>query len=323
MPETPGLFVIGENINATRKIRVDSPRVVRKDGMIGIGYIDLDGHSRVLDCTDLMPEDKHEQETFQIPHIAQALRRKDLNYLSCVIRGQERAGAHIIDLCVDEMSPYSNERQEWMRWLVKTAQAISSSTLSIDSSEADTISAGLEVYDTRKSRPAINSFNLEEGRESLAQIAKTKNAILFANASGRTDMPHNVEDRVQNLASCMEIMDACGIPMEDRFLDPLVFPVGANAESGNHYLDAVRELRRRYPEVHIFGGHSNVSFGLPRRPLLNNAFTLLAIEAGCDAVMIDPIMNSPKPFIEFRYAVDALTARDELTMRYMSYCRNA
>lgn len=317
----PTLIVIGENINATRKIRASSPRVARKDGKAGIGYTGLDGQAQMLDCSDIMPENPTEQEAFPIPHIAQALRKRDLDYLTWVIHAQERAGAHIIDLCVDEMSPYPEERQEWMRWLVRTVQSVTDTVLSIDSSDPATIRAGLEVHDGRKSRAAINSFNLEEGREELADLAKKKNAILFANASGRSGMPHNAEERVENLAVCMEIMDRCAIPAHDRYLDPLVFPVGAEGESGNHYLDAVRELRSRYPDVHIFGGHSNVSFGLPRRPVLNHAFTLLAIQAGCDAIMIDPIMNSPKPFIEFRYAMDALTARDEFAMRYLAYCR--
>lgn len=318
-----GLIVIGENINTTRKIKATSPRVVRRNGTVGIGYTDLNGDDKVLDCSAVVPQDPAERETCMISHVAQALRQKDLDYLAWAIGTQERAGAHIIDLCVDEMSAYPEERQEWMRWLVKTAQSITDASLSIDSSDTETIRSGLEVYDTSKSRPAINSFNLEEGREQLADMARERNAILFANATGRTGMPHNAVDRIENLTACMDVMDRCDIPMGDRYLDPLVFPVGVDGESGNHYLDAVRELRSRYPDVHIFGGHSNVSFGLPRRRLLNNAFTLLAIEAGCDAVMIDPVMNPPKPFTEFRYAADVLRGRDEYGMRYMSYCRGA
>lgn len=316
-----GLIVIGENVNATRKIRATSPRVARTNATVGIRYTDLEGNARLLDCSDIMPKDPREQENFLIPHVAQALRKRDLDYLAWAIRGQERAGAQIIDLCVDEMSPYPEERQEWVRWLVRMAQGVTNTVLAIDSSDSETIRAGLEAHDGSRSRPAINSFNLEEGREALVDMAKEKNALLFANASGRAGMPHSAQDRIENLTKCMDIMDRHGISMHDRYLDPLVFPVGADGESANHYLAAVGELRSRYPEVHIFGGHSNVSFGLPGRPLMNNAFTLLAIHAGCDAIMIDPMMNSPKPFVEFRYATEALTARDEFAMRYIAYCR--
>jgi cobalamin-dependent methionine synthase I len=318
---TNGLIVIGENLNATRKISIKSPRVVRENNDVGIPYTDLAGTAKILDCTDLLPENPKEQEAFLIPHIAQALRKKNLDYITWIIHAQERAGAHIIDLCVDEMSAYPEERHEWMRWLVKVAQSATNTMVSIDSSDAETIRAGLDAYNSSKSRPAINSFNLEEGRQSLVEMAKERNAILFANASGSAGMPENAAERVDNLKKCMELMDKGAISMQDRFLDPLVFPVGAGPEYGNHYLDAVRELRQQYPEVHIFGGHSNVSFGLPRRKLLNHTFVLLSIVAGCDAIMIDPVMNPPKPFEDFRYAVDALTAKDEYAMEYLRYCR--
>ena len=126
----------------------------------------------MLDCTDTVPGDPAERETFLIPHIAQAMRKKDMNYVAWVIKNQERHGAHIIDLCADEMSVHSEERFEWIRWLVKAAQKITDTIVSIDSSDSRTIYAGLEVHDSSKSRPAINSFNLEPGRQELVDMAK-------------------------------------------------------------------------------------------------------------------------------------------------------
>ncbi|MFQ5935699.1 MAG: dihydropteroate synthase [Acidiferrobacterales bacterium] len=316
-----GLIVIGENFNATRKIKASSPRVVREDGNVGIAYTGPDGTRRVLDCTDIFPEDPAEQKSFMIPHIGQAMRKKDLDYITWAIRAQEQAGADIIDLCVDEMSVYPEERYEWMRWLVQTAQSITDSVVAIDSSYSETIRAGLEAHDGSKSRPVVNSLNLEEGRQVLVDMAKERSAMIFANASGRAGMPQNAEERVSNLKECMQLMDAGNIALEDRFLDALVFPIGAGPDYGNHYLDAVRQLRQEFPDVHIFGGHSNVSFGLPRRKLLNQAFITLSIMAGCDAIMVDPIMNPPKPFTEFRYAAEALTAKDEYALRYLKYYR--
>lgn len=320
--EGKGLIVIGENFNATRKIKATSPRVVEEDGRIGIAYTDLDGTKRLLDCTDIIPEDPAERNSFAIPHIGQALRTRDMTYITWAIKNQERQGAHIIDLCVDEMSVYPEERYEWIKWLVETAQSITDKTVAIDSSDSKTIFAGLEAHDSSKGRPAINSFNLEDGRQVLVDMARDRNALLFANASGNAGMPQNAEERVENLCQCMEMMDAGNIAMEDRFLDPLVFPIGAGPEFGNHYLDAVRELRRRFPKVHIFGGHSNVSFGLPNRKLINDVFVSLAIGAGCDAIMVDPVMNPPEKFDPFRFAADAITGRDEYSVQYLKYHRS-
>jgi pterin binding enzyme len=322
--KVPGdrIIVIGENFNSTRKIKASSPRVVHQDGKVGIGYVDLDGTRRMLDVTRAMPSDPAKRGKFMIPHIGEACRQKDLTYITWAIKAQEFAGAHIIDLCVDEISVEPEERHEWMRWLVRTAQAITNSIVSIDSSDSNTIRAGLEVHDGSKSRPAINSINLEPGRSDLIGIAREHRALVFANASGSAGMPQDAEERVSNMKQCMELMDNGGIPIEDRFLDPLVFPIGAGPQFGANYLDAVATLRTLYPKVHIFGGHSNVSFGLPDRKLLNQTFVQLAILAGCDTVMIDPLMNPPKEFDAFRFSADALAGRDEYSTRYLKYNRS-
>jgi 5-methyltetrahydrofolate corrinoid/iron sulfur protein methyltransferase len=316
-----GLVIIGENFNATRKIRITSPKVVTQGDKVGIGYTDLDGNKRVLDVTSVIPTDPNKRQGFPIPHIGEACRQKDLNYIRWAIKNQELHGAHIIDLCVDEMSVYPQERYEWMAWLVKTAQGITDSILAIDSSDPETIRAGLEAHDSKKGRPAINSVNLEAGRQVLVDMAKERNAILFANASGQNGMPQNAEQRVENLEGCMAMMDKGGIPMDDRYLDPLVFPIGAGPDFGRHYIDAVRTVRERYPEVHIFGGHSNVSFGLPERKMLNFTFVALSVLAGCDSLMIDPIMNPPKEFNDFMFAANALTGKDEYSVKYLKYTR--
>lgn len=322
--KVPGdrIIIIGENFNSTRKIKASSPRVVHQDGKTAIAYVDLDGTRRTLDVTRAMPSEPAKRDRFMIPHIGEACRQKDLAYITWAIKAQELAGAHIIDLCADEISVEPEERHEWMRWLVRTAQSITNSIVSIDSSDSNTIRAGLEVHDGSKSRPAINSINLEPGRSDLVGVAKEHRALLFANASGKTGMPQDAEERVTNMKQCMELMDKGGIAMEDRFLDPLVFPIGAGPQFGAHYLDAVATLRKMYPTVHIFGGHSNVSFGLPDRKLLNQTFLQLSILAGCDTLMIDPLMNPPKDFDAFRFSADALTGRDEYSSRYLKYTRS-
>lgn len=317
-----GLTVIGENINTTRRIRATSKNIVKEDGKVGYAYTDLDGTKRMLDITDLYPENEEELKTARIAHIAQAVRKQDLDYLRWAIKAQEAAGATIIDICVDEMSVYPEERMDFMRWTIKTAQSLTDASLAIDSSDPKTIEAGLEVYDRSKGgRPAINSTNLEEGRDVLIDMGRERDAIIFANGSGRSGMPENAEQRVANLTEIMGMMDKADIPMGDRFLDPLVFPIGAGPDFGNHYLDAVRTLRATYPEVHLFGGLSNVSFGLPNRKLLNHTFITLAIAAGCDAIMIDPIMNPAAEYGEFMLAANVMLARDEYAMGYLKYIR--
>jgi len=322
MIEHQGLIIIGENLNATRKIKGSSPRLIKEGERRGLPYTDLSGTKRVLDVTDAFPADPKEHANAMIPYIAQCLRNKDLKYLETAVHSQLRAGAHIIDLCVDEMSPYPEQRMEWMRWIVTTVQSMTDAIVSIDSSDPLTVEAGLRVHDPKKSRPLINSVNLEDGRHVLHAMAKEYNAYLAGNASGRSGMPYSSQERVDNLTALSKQMDEHGIPVEDRFLDALVFPVGAGPEYGMHYLDAVKELREMYPDAHIFGGHSNVSFGLPDRKVLNDAFLILSVLSGCDTLMIDPVMNPPKEYLEFKLAAEALMGKDEYSLKYLAYQRS-
>jgi 5-methyltetrahydrofolate--homocysteine methyltransferase len=321
MIEHPGLIIIGENLNATRKIKGSSPRILKEGDRFGLPYTDLSGAKRVLDLTEAFPPDPKEHANAMIPYVAQCLRNKDLHYLETAVQAQLRAGAHIIDVCVDEMSPYPEQRMEWMRWMVQTVQGLTDAILSIDSSDPLTVEAGLKVHDPKKSRPLINSVNLEEGRHVLHAMAKEYNAYLAGNASGRSGMPYSAQERVDNLTTLSKQMDEHGIPVEDRFLDALVFPVGAGPEFGMHYLDAVKQLREMFPDAHIFGGHSNVSFGLPDRKVLNNAFLILSVLAGCDTLMIDPLMNTPRDYLEFKLAAEALMGKDEYSLNYLAYHR--
>ena len=159
------LEIIGENFNTTRRIRATSPRTVRADGKVALSYAGMDGGPRRLDITGIFPKDLAELRKFQVPHVAHALRVKDLDYIAMLIQSQAAAGATIIDICLDKISVDPEERHQWMRWLIPVAQTVTDLTLSIDSSDPNTVVAGLEVYDRSKSRPAVNSANLEEGRD--------------------------------------------------------------------------------------------------------------------------------------------------------------
>ena len=91
--------------------------------------------------------------------------------------------------------------------------------------------------------------------------------------------------------------------------------MATDPDVGRHFLDAVRRIRERFgPEIHLSGGLSNVSFGLPARRVLNDAFIDLAVEAGADSGIIDPVANDlERIFGQDRTARPYLLARDVLT----------
>jgi 5-methyltetrahydrofolate--homocysteine methyltransferase len=318
------MTVIGENLNATRKLRVGGVRVDElDDGRVVVNYMTVEGEARVLDVSEAARDEDGKTVRF-VPHIAAAIFQRHEEYIRTVARIQEKAGADYIDLCVDEISPHPEDRYEHVQWAVRTVQGAVSVPLSIDSSDTGCIQAALEAYDFGKSDPpVINSVNLEEARLPLIDIARAENCSLIANASGEVQIPAGVDGRMENLGRIMERMDAAGIPMEKRFLDPLVLPIATDNSNGKTFLETVGRLRAKYPDVHITGGFSNVSFGLPKRRVLNDAMTYLAREAGADTAFIDPTASKEFDLEDegFQKAVAALRGEDEYCAEYMMWAQ--
>jgi 5-methyltetrahydrofolate--homocysteine methyltransferase len=105
-------------------------------------------------------------------------------------------------------------------------------------------------------------------------------------------MPQNAEERVTNASRMVEAAFARGIPAADIYVDALIFPISVDSQFGNHSLEAIRRLRAKFgPEIHITGGMSNVSFGIPCRRLVNDVFLNLAAEAGADSGILDPVTS--------------------------------
>ena len=122
---------------------------------------------------------------------------------------------------------------------------------------------------------------------------------------------------------------AKGIALKDIQVDLLVFPIAVDSAYGLHYLDAVRRIRDKYgPTIHITGGMSNVSFGIPSRKWINDVFMILAVEAGADSGIIDPVTSRPDKVFgidhtsrPYQLAEDVLLGKDEHCANYISAWR--
>ena len=131
-------------------------------------------------------------------------------------------------------------------------------------------------------------------------------------------MPQNDVERVTNASRMVDAALSKGIAIQDIYIDALVFPISVDSQFGHHCFDAIRKLRANYgPEIHITGGLSNVSFGLPSRRLINDVFILLAVEAGADSGIIDPvagdigrIFSTDRQSRHYQLAEDLLLGRD-------------
>jgi 5-methyltetrahydrofolate--homocysteine methyltransferase len=333
--------VIGENIHATRVLLRKSERVAaNEEGEEGIVFVDEDGASAHL----RIPEEEKLSQPYQegrIKHVRLAVQvamagtepdcSTALSYLSTLAQRQVRAGAHFLDVNVDEISTKLDDQLEAMRWLVRTLAPLVEIPLSIDSSNLEIIGAGVaEAAKSAGSRvgpPMLNSASLER-IEALDLAARLKGPVVVT-AAGDSGMPTNTEERVLNANRIIEASLAAGIQLDRIFVDPLVFPIAVDGEYGRHCLDAIAAIRRRFgAEIHITGGMSNVSFGLPNRRLLNDAFLILAIESGADSGIVDPTVVSIQRALAaqrtsrpFQLALDVLTGVDENCRAYMKAYR--
>ena len=98
------LDIIGENFNTTRRLKLSSPKIIQEEGKVGVRYTTKDGSPAIMDVTSIYPTDPAKLRTFSVPHVAHAVRTKNLDYIAFLIQSQQAAGANIIDICVDEIA---------------------------------------------------------------------------------------------------------------------------------------------------------------------------------------------------------------------------
>ena len=330
---TNGFIVIGENIHTTRAIRKSSPRIVENEaGEPAIAFADEHGAQRLLPIPDEELRTQ-EYEEGRVKHVRSAVRlarageEVGLAYLRKLAFEQIDNGAAFLDVNVDEYSHKLPEQIETMQFLVGLLGPISSVPLSIDSSNEEIIGAGIEAADVHAGAPMLNSASLE--RVEALDLAQSVGGPVIVTAAGASGMPSNTEERVENASRMVDAALKKGIALDLIYVDPLMFPIAVDGTFGNHVLDAIRAIRSRYgPEIHITGGMSNVSFGLPNRRLINDAFLTLAIEAGADSGIVDPVQNdiervraidqSAQPF---QLALDVLSGADRNCRAYIRASR--
>jgi 5-methyltetrahydrofolate--homocysteine methyltransferase len=157
-------------------------------------------------------------------------------------------------------------------------------------------------------------------------VAAEFKAVVIASAAGEKDLPATTEQRLANLARLMPRLRSAGLRDDAIYVDPLVFPVATDSNNAKAFLDAVTAIRREYGAgIHVTGGLSNVSFGMPNRKLINQVFTWLAVEAGADGGILDPLQMNGKILAAvdtttepFKLAKALLTGEDLFGAEYIT-----
>lgn len=317
-------LVVGENIHATRVVRRGGRHVVEgPGGTSAVAFADADGLPRLLPVHPAVAAGR-DYGAGRVKHVASAVRwgleggpeaTIAVAYVRALADRQEAAGADYLDLNVDEVAPDSGARVAAIEWLVDAVEPVAGVPVAIDSSDVAVLRAGVAACRRPNGAPLVNSVALERP-ELLPWVAGDCPVVLAATGPG--GMPADADARVRNATALLEAAFAAGIRASAVFLDPLVLPVGVASSAGAHVLEAGRRLRTAFgPDLHLAGGLSNVSFGMPARRLLNDVFIDLATDAGFDAGIIDPVASDlTRVFAQdrgseaYRLASDLLLGRD-------------
>ena len=203
-----------------------------------------------------------------------------------------------------------------MAWLVDVVQQAVDLPLSIDTSHPEALGRALERV---QKAPLINSISAEKERWSsfLPRLTGCSCKVVGL-LVGDSGLPKTIQDRLDNAAFLMEKFGGAGFSEEDIFFDPCVMPVSTDPSVGAELLKALRELEQRWPATHRIAAVSNVSFGLPVRSLLNRNFLGLAMGAGLDAVILNPL---DKGMIQTLHAARTLLGQDEYCRGYLQSFR--
>tara|TARA_A100001035_G_scaffold272708_1_gene262343 strand:- start:279 stop:1145 length:867 start_codon:yes stop_codon:yes gene_type:complete len=248
-----------------------------------------------------------------------------IDYIKWEIERQTSNSASYLDINVDEYSYKIEDQIEAMRWLVDIVKEYAKIPVSIDSSNPEIIKAGLDQYDNHM-RPMVNSLSLE--RKDLVEAIVEFDAQVVVSAASESSMPEDSNERIENLTNLIDYSTSKGLLLEDLFIDPLIFPISVSSSYGTDALEAISKIKNEWPEVNITGGMSNVSFGLPKRRLVNDVFISLAIDAGANSGIINPveskidrILSIDKNSEAFSITKDMLEGRDEFCVNYLSAFR--
>ena len=218
------------------------------------------------------------------------------NWDECVeiARAQIRAGAHLLDVCVDYVG---RDGVADIRQVVSRLASASTLPLVVDSTEPPVLQAGLELIG---GRPVINSVNFEdgEGPESryarIMPLVKEHGAAVVALTIDEQGQARTAEGKIAIATRLIESLTGeWGLEVSDIIVDCLTFPIATGQEETRRdaieTISAIEQITTAYPGIHTTLGVSNVSFGLnpAARQVLNSVFLHEAVQAGLDSAIID------------------------------------
>lgn len=249
------------------------------------------------------------------PSVRKAIENRDKAFIQDLALRQVKKGAQLLDL---NIGPQKKAGPEVISWMVNTIQEVTDVPLSLDTTNAQAIEAGLKVC---KKKAIINSTDASEERlNALMPLAAKYNANIIALSLGKVGLPTTADARIELATEILSAAAEQGVATEDIYLDPLVLTVNGNQDQTLQTIEAVRFFKQMTdPPPMTTCGLSNVSNSCPKgiRSILDRVFLVMMLGAGLDSAIADPLDD------ELMQTIKIIEGRDDSTPKgklYLALC---
>lgn len=248
-----------------------------------------------------------------IPAVGEAIKNRDGEEIRHRARIQSEANATFIDCCA---SVAEEKEGETLKWMIDLIQETTDVPVCVDSPSPRACIEGMKCC---KKPGLINSVSMEGDKIDMIfpVIANTEWECVALLCDDR-GIPDTTLRRMEVFHNIMDRAEAYNIAPSRLHIDPLVVTLSTSEDALTMFAQCCRQIKAEYPEIHITSGLSNISFGLPGRKYVNQAFMVLAMEAGMDSAIVDPTNRDMMAMI---YAADALLENDEYCLEYIDAFR--
>ncbi len=241
------------------------------------------------------------------------IKEQDADYIKDIAKKQVEAGSSYVDV---NAGAFVWDEIDYLIWLVETVQEVVDVPLTLDSPNAEALKKAAEVHE---GIPMINSITAEEERyKEIVPLVQEYDAKVVALCLSDDGMPETADERLKIADRLVNNFEKDGVPLENVYLDPIIKPISVDGKFGYQVLDTIEGVSDWGTDMHITCGLSNISYGLPNRALLNQAFLIMAMERGLDSAIIDPLDDYMMKLVK---AAEVLINRDQYGMEYLKASR--
>jgi cobalamin-dependent methionine synthase I len=246
--------------------------------------------------------------------ILSAVEKRDIQYIQDDVKKQAEAGASYIDVNAGARPEHEMEDMEWLLGII---QEVISLPISLDSPDTKVIE---EAWGLLNKPPMINSISLEKNRyENLLSVLNHRECSVIGLCMDDSGMPIDAQDIIDRAGRLLSGLEDVGIKRENIYIDPLIQPISTDVSKGVMVMEAIQGILRQYPGAHVACGLSNISYGLPKRKIINRTFLTMLMASGLDGAIIDPLDEKMMSILRVS---QMLLGQDDYCTKYLKSVRS-